>query len=91
MADQHETRCMNFETFKKLDFGNSKEKSKGSLEYSTDLSEAVYTLPFNNELSEEISIFPDYSEVPSIDNLPLDREGKSFKKKKASQVEMKKE
>ena len=46
----------------------------------------MFTLAaFNEGPVEEISIFPDCSELPSIESLPLDRGGKAFKKKKGYQ------
>ena len=84
--DKYETRCMNIETFKKLDFGNCREKNKVSVDFNTDMSEPTYSFAVYNSLrpADEVSIFPDYSELPSIENLPLDRGGKAFEKKKGN-------
>ena len=77
---------MNIETFKKLDFGNCRVKNKVSVDFNTDMSEPTYSFAVYNSLrpADEVSIFPDYSELPSIENLPLDRGGKAFEKKKGN-------
>ena len=73
----NETRCMNFETFKRLDFDDiNNEKPKNSVEFSSNGSDTTLSFSVLNSLrsTEDVLVFPDYSQLPSIDELPLDRE-----------------